>query len=991
MPDAGAGAAGGLVAHLTPYQVALCSLLVQYASDGDEEDQHSQDRLFELLLKEVQVARGSRQTTLFELQEDLNNDADGMAVWEVFISRLTAIDSPDALFDTFHDLEAAISREVASTSPLHAGGIFGHLARRCVLTFKEASFEAIVKLYDAVRQYIEAFETQNFNQRARRVSGEQDGDKQLASGGEFALGTSQMEHLAQDLMHDLPLSFGRVPFPIIDSALAALQGKLPLCHVVEFLRYINSMQHRLADDAGSCLRSFHDSHQQRGLAEMRTASGWSLGVPPEDGLPDLIQHASLALAGLHSEMRHVDDALQAIGESIRAAQEASDGSCLCACLYMMSLVLLQAGLTNKAFTMMRRCLHRAEALGLPMLQSLCCLGIAHALSVQPSLSDRHKRSLLWKESSAKMSTESQGATVLRTQGGAAAGAAGMPLGVAGAGSAGSRAFGYTGHSGVGGSRLEVLATLLGHTEQDESGSGLSSTTGAGTACRDALAHAALASQLSTQAGPLDESRPKVLLCQAEVARLFGLQPLTTSACGLVLEVYGADLSAENRALALCQLAAAAGQKSLASAQPLMREVARQLPYAGHLWGHIVGPQLVHILTRAGESAAASTLLFQAASVVRSVPHGSVAHAAQRLRMAANGVRLYHRQLLSAHQSAREAVESGAQQGTPGDICGHLLCLADVHLEAQNPIGALAPCLRCLSAAENSRLLQYRAEALVRIARVKLEMRDYAGALQLAEEVTPHLSASGSAQLRGDAFLVQADVLLALMARADSATCKRLLRETASVLETAVTEFESVGEVNSLRRCHYLSARVHHQLGNVPKRDVHSQRFRKISDFLAGATDRTGHRAQWADLQLPSSSPAEMNPPDVLLAHAVNGAGAKSDDVGSGGPTLHPVSSVQQPPSATPARACNGSAASQISGEVGKKCPALAQLLSLVESGSDNGGDAMVEDHARDGAPWLHSVFNSLDGGRQHLAGTQGAHMAIGHVSALYPMAAALGA
>merc|ERR1719433_2554903 len=84
---------------------------------------------------------------------------------------------------------------------------------------------------------------------------------------------------------------------------------------------------------------------------------------------------------------------------------------------MLSLVLLQAGLTGKAFTMMRRCLHRAETLGLPMLQVLCCLGIAHTLAVQPGLSDRRKRGLLWKESISRMATEAQPTAALRVQGG----------------------------------------------------------------------------------------------------------------------------------------------------------------------------------------------------------------------------------------------------------------------------------------------------------------------------------------------------------------------------------------------------------------------------------------------------------------------------------------------------------------------------------------------------------------------------------------------
>ncbi|CAE8620181.1 unnamed protein product, partial [Polarella glacialis] len=482
--------------------------------------------------------------------------------------------------------------------------------------------------------------------------------------------------------------------------------------------------------------------------------------------------------------------------------------------------------------------------------------IAQTLSVKPSLSDRRQRGLLWRESIARMAVEAQPAAALR-QGGVAGSNGGAGLGGAaangGSSSSASRAFGFvgggnggasagagTGHSGRGG--FGVLAALLGHTVGSEDpsaamSSGSSQRWGGEAlcetaACRDALAHVALASQLSTSAGPLEETRPKVLICQSEVSRMFGLQPLTTSACRLALDIYHRDLPAEERALALCQLATDAASSSVKRARPMLRKVAQELPHAGHLWAHVVGPRLINILLQAGETAAVDALLFQAAGALRAVPHGAAAAATQRLRGAANGVRLYHRQLLAAHRSAREAVETGAQMGTPGDICGHLLCLADIHLEARDPVAALGPLMRCLSAAESARLLHYRAEALVRVARVKLEMRDLLGALQLVEvaQVTPQLGPSGSARLRGDALLVQADVLFTLLAsnQKDQLACKRLLKEILEVLLAASEQFEAVAELNSLRRCHYLLARTFHQTGNTQCRDQHARSFRKLS-------------------------------------------------------------------------------------------------------------------------------------------------------------------
>merc|ERR1719235_677378 len=170
--------------------------------------------------------------------------------------------------------------------------------------------------------------------------------------------------------------------------------------------------------------------------------------------------------------------------------------------------------------------------------------------------------------------------------------------------------------------------------------------------------------------------------------------------------------------------------------------------------------MIQALCHAGECWPTSALLPQLAGVVQVVPHNSARHAAQLFRMVANDMRLRHRRLLSAYQSARESVEVDAASSSPNDVCGHLLCLADVHLEALDPLGALGPCLRCLSSAENSRLTHVRTEALVRLAKVRLEMGDAAQALQILEGVAPSLC-SASAMLRGSAAAAQAEALLEL--------------------------------------------------------------------------------------------------------------------------------------------------------------------------------------------------------------------------------------
>ncbi|CAK0876307.1 unnamed protein product, partial [Prorocentrum cordatum] len=138
--------------------------------------------------------------------------------------------------------------------------------------------------------------------------------------------------------------------------------------------------------------------------------------------------------------------------------------------------------------------------------------------------------------------------------------------------------------------LGTLAALLGRDgpEGGDCAGGGSTAPPGGGACRDALAHLVLASQLTVQAGACGETRPKLLLSQAEVARTFGLRALSLASSRLALDLYSEELPAEDRALALCQLASEAAGRSFAAASvPLLRAAAQQLPHAGHLWAHVV--------------------------------------------------------------------------------------------------------------------------------------------------------------------------------------------------------------------------------------------------------------------------------------------------------------------------------------------------------------------------------------------------------------------
>eukprot|EP00438_Fugacium_kawagutii_P023446 Skav236818 [mRNA] locus=scaffold2823:53695:55023:- [translate_table: standard] len=423
---------------------------------------------------------------------------------------------------------------------MHSSGAFGQLARRLILSFKRASFEAVVKLYDSVHSFL--------NDKVEEVE-----EMEVSHGSKAA--------------RQVPSSMGRLPFACSGEA----SPMVPRC-----------AQHRFVDAADTSLRSFYEKQ-----------------VSENDGRP--VQNAILTLANLNLEMRHVDDALQALEDSIRAAQETSDGSCLCACLYLLSFILLP-GSPSMAFSMMQRCLERSEALGLPLLQCFCCMAIARTLTLQPE-----------RKLAASLSLEGEGA----------------PSATASVPSFGFSRNGSNGSSGSGRQSFGLLAALS-HPK--------------GSPGRDAFAHSTMASFLST-AGALRETRPKVLLCNAGISEVFGLHGSKKFATKLLLELYKDQLTPEDLSLALCQ--------GLCQGEGVEL---RELPHAA-LW---MMPKLCSDLLKRNSSAVElGAVVVPTAGALRAVPQSLAADAALRWRLVTNETRLQQGQLLAAMKSLQEGTAPAA--------------------------------------------------------------------------------------------------------------------------------------------------------------------------------------------------------------------------------------------------------------------------------------------------------------------------------------------
>ncbi|CAE7683112.1 rrp5, partial [Symbiodinium sp. CCMP2456] len=674
------------------------------------EDQGEPMVVLEVLIDEVRQVSPDNLKTLSDLQQELCASKDRMEVWQMLIAGLYTLTSPDALFELFRNLESMICRELVSASVMHSSGAFGQLARRFVLAFKQSSFEEIIKLYDAV----ESFRSEGMS--ASKLSFKAD-SRETGSAASAATATTAT---SQQTVSE----------------------------------YMSSVRSKFADSAAFLLRCFHDQRS----SERERASGQ-------------IQHAVLGLANLSLEMRNVDDALQALEDSIRAAQESSDANCLCAGMYLLSNLLL-SNKPSMAAALLRRCLHRSEALGLPLLESLSSLALARILALQPSLSRPRPTEVPVSPG------ESLSPALLN-----GAGAQAPPLGSL------SRAWAFVGKSGARGSGFGVLAAL--------------STPG-----REVLAHVSLASVLSTQAGTLELLRPKVLLCQAGVSERFGLSS-SASSCQMVLDIYKDRLGADDHALAFCQADTDKGTDA-------MQALSRQDLSGSRLWVHAIGRKMGERFLQKGLTEALPALLFQTASA-----HANTSEAnsdklrSLRFQKLSNQCRLHSGNLLATNQSAREAWE-GDGKASSLELCESLLTLTQVS-EETNPVQAVASCVRCMSLAEAARLRLFHGEALLRLAKLKLELGDVLGALQLTEESTSHIVEDAKPRVAE----LEAECLLELSSRLGDSRSQRssVFEAVLERLSLACARSEHAF-VNSLLEALCENAKV--QIDGVPPDGNHSR-------------------------------------------------------------------------------------------------------------------------------------------------------------------------
>ncbi len=666
-----------------------------------------------------------------------------------------------------------------------------------VLTLKEASFEALDTVVDALNKYVD-----DYNK----------GDQSMPDPAIAAICQNRLDTMP--LVNEIERESGKFSFKETTGALNYLLKPTSIFSKFQFLKYKNFMAHKFFDDAHVALRCF-----QEGLQNLKFEA--SNGDEP---LPEMVQYGLLAMAGVFFEMGCKDNTQQALREAIQAAQEAGDSSCLSLCLFWMAQMDLRYGKTKAAYGQLQRCLQRGAHLHLSNLQMHCCLNLAEAICISPTLAN------------SKITADNNTSNPVGED-------TGMPM--AGGVNVTTAASNIAG--GAQPSALSQLLKLSPTTTTIEEGPELPS--------RKALAYTILAGHLSAaqRASGADVSpttscdttlRSRVLLGQIEVARQFGLHPIQEALTRVLLTRHRPQLGTDELSLGMGQLSNLLSRKASKKVKPLLRGLATTLPHAENQWFPRTAKQLTDECLRKHEFQTVKLLLQRRAAIMslnrQPDEHHSTLHDINKLRMLRGD-------LVTAFDEVQAILDLLEQNksypATASDIVRYLLLKIDIRLEAGDPAGCIPDATVALRYARQNGLgPDLLGQCDLRMAQLKYEFGEIKTALQIIDDLKSRMS---NKHIKGKTLLLEAEIIIACASFRVSEIedgdnipglsnpgvygeedPNQILKEAIPRLQQSLDYFLDVDDLLLIEKSSLLLAKAHNQLADIPSRNKASDIYRK---------------------------------------------------------------------------------------------------------------------------------------------------------------------
>ncbi|KAJ7540662.1 hypothetical protein O6H91_10G025200 [Diphasiastrum complanatum] len=204
----------------------------------------------------------------------------------------------------------------------------------------------------------------------------------------------QVEGYLREQAVSIEKGLHRISPPELNANLVLIGKLAPNIHRVHYLEYLNCLHHTDYPAALTSLHRYFDYSAGRGAINC----GGSAAVDANMGR---FQAGLLSLGSMHAHFGHVTQALQALNEAVRIAQQNNDDSCLAHTLAALCHLLDEVGVTVDAsavggasdpvfesgsgaslaiqqqlLLLLRRCLRRAQELKLPHLIAFSRLSLA---------------------------------------------------------------------------------------------------------------------------------------------------------------------------------------------------------------------------------------------------------------------------------------------------------------------------------------------------------------------------------------------------------------------------------------------------------------------------------------------------------------------------------------------------------------------------------------------------------------------------------------
>ncbi|KAL4854908.1 Anaphase-promoting complex subunit 5 [Chlorella vulgaris] len=400
--------------------VALCVLLRAYLCP-DESDPAATSDLHPLfgqaLLHEIRRREETHSPSLIQLLQHGHvcpGAEEGSTAAAYFVTiksavgqHLSGLELPDDLVGLFTSLRDSVINQCTSAPAesegegADASSAMGLYLRMCYARYTAMPFEAVCSLLSDVQAYFDAAVAVLQGQPAPHV------EPTLKPG-------PQLELFLNDRLVDMAHSIGRLPQADIERPLVKLEAAAPRLPRTHLARHFSSLHHR---DSAAALdhlhrffdRTLHTSQPAGGAPGAGAGAGASHAASAGAGQAEeaaarergRLQAAALTLGSMHAQLGHVEEALQALNETVRIAQQASDDTCLAHALALLCLVMgattpgtitsvsqlpgasPAAAHHSQLGQLLRRCLRRSEELQLPHLVAYSRLALARFQLLHP--------------------------------------------------------------------------------------------------------------------------------------------------------------------------------------------------------------------------------------------------------------------------------------------------------------------------------------------------------------------------------------------------------------------------------------------------------------------------------------------------------------------------------------------------------------------------------------------------------------------------------